>query len=53
MVRNDIKSLERVDIGLEGTESLWVELRNRRGKRTLMTVIYRAPNSCSDVNYKL
>ena len=36
LVRNEVKSIARSDIESEGIESLWVELRNRIGKNTLM-----------------
>jgi len=52
-VRNGVKSIARSDIGSEGIESLWVELRNRKGKKTLMGVTYRPPSSSQDVGQKI
>ena len=53
LVRNEVKSTARSDIGSEGIESLWVELRNRKDKRTLMGVMYRPPSSSQDVGQKI
>lgn len=52
VVRNEIQFLASNSIASEG-ESLWIELRNFKGKETLMGVIYRPPNSSLDVGYKL
>ena len=34
-------------------ESVWIEMRNCKGKKTLMGVIYRPPNSSLDIGCKL
>jgi len=33
LVRNEIKSMAVNDIGSDGVESVWVELRNHKGKK--------------------
>ncbi|XP_059846738.1 uncharacterized protein LOC132405715 [Hypanus sabinus] len=48
-----IQSLARGDLGTGEVESVWVELRNSKGKKTLMGVVYRPPNSSVDIGYKL
>ena len=53
LVRNEIQSLVRGDIGSGEVESVWIELRNSKGKKTLMGVVYRPPNSSMDIGYKL
>ena len=52
-MRDGIQSLAREDIGTDEVESLWIELRNCKGKKTLIGVIYRPPNSSPDVGCKL
>ena len=34
---------------MEDVESVWVELRNTKGQKTLVGVVYRPPNSSSEV----
>ncbi|PJG57359.1 hypothetical protein CUC53_18450, partial [Aeromonas cavernicola] len=53
LVRNEIQSFARGDIGSGEVESVWIELRNSKGKRTLMGVVYRSPNSSMDIGCKL
>ena len=53
LVRNDVKSIASSDTGSEGIESLWIELRNRKGKKTLMGVMYRPPSNSQDVGQKI
>ncbi|XP_059824367.1 hydroxyacid oxidase 2 isoform X1 [Hypanus sabinus] len=53
LVRNEIQSLARGDLGTGEVESVWIELRNSKGKKTLMGVVYRPPNSSVDIGYKL
>ena len=53
LVRNEVKSIAKSDIGSEGIESLWVELRNRKGKKTLMGVMYRLPSNSQGVGQKI
>ncbi|XP_059845547.1 uncharacterized protein LOC132404945 [Hypanus sabinus] len=53
LLRNDIQSLARGDIESGDAESVWIELRNSKGRKTLMGVIYRPPNSSLDVGCKL
>ncbi|XP_059827241.1 uncharacterized protein LOC132394851 [Hypanus sabinus] len=53
LVRNEIQSFARGDIGSGEVESVWIELRNSKGKRTLMGVVYRPPNSSMDIGCKL
>ena len=52
-MRNEVKLIAKSDIGSEGIEPLWVELRNRKGKKTLMGVTYRPPSSSQDVQQKI
>ncbi|XP_078410452.1 uncharacterized protein LOC144687812 [Cetorhinus maximus] len=53
LVRNEIKSIARNDVGSDDVESVWVELRNRKGKNTVMGVVYRPPYSSQDVGHKI
>ena len=53
LVRNYIQSLARVDIESGDVESVWIELRSSKGRKTLIGVIYRPPNSSLDVGCKL
>ena len=48
-MREEIIAIERKDISLEDVESIWVELRNSKGQKTLVGVVYRPPNSSSGV----
>ena len=53
LVRNEIQSLARGDLGSGEVESVWIELRNSKGKKTLMGIVYRPPNSSMDIGYNL
>ncbi|XP_059823488.1 uncharacterized protein LOC132392907 [Hypanus sabinus] len=53
LVRNEIQSFVRGDIGSGEVESVWIELRNSKGKKTLMGVVYRSPNSNMDIGCQL
>ncbi|XP_059819321.1 uncharacterized protein LOC132390792 [Hypanus sabinus] len=53
LVRNEIQSFARGDIGSGEVESVWIELRNSKDKRTQMGVVYRPPNSSMDIGCKL
>jgi len=54
LVREHITAVQRVD-NLEGScnESLWVELRNRKGVITMLGVYYRPPNSPREVEERI
>ena len=45
LVREEINAIERKDISVEDVESIWVELRNSKGQKTLVGAVYRPPNS--------
>ncbi|XP_055521745.1 uncharacterized protein LOC129715880 [Leucoraja erinacea] len=49
LIREGINAMERKDISLEDVESVWVELHNTKGQKTLVGVVYRPPNSSSEV----
>uniref|UniRef100_UPI00398E5466 uncharacterized protein isoform X1 n=1 Tax=Pristiophorus japonicus TaxID=55135 RepID=UPI00398E5466 len=49
LVKEEIKAIVRKDISLDDVESIWVELQNTKGQQTLEGVVYRPPNSSSDV----
>ena len=53
LIRNEIKSIALNDIGSDDVESVWVELRNHKGKKTIMGVMYRPPNSGQDQGHKM
>ena len=50
MIRENITAVLRADIskGL-ATESIWVELRNKKGEITLTGLYYRPPNSQREI----
>jgi len=54
LIRDNITAAERevVEDGLS-IESLWVEVRNRKGAVTLLGVFYRPPNSNRDVEEQI
>ena len=54
LIRDSVTAVEKVD-AMEGlsTESLWVEVRNRKWSLTLLGVFYRPPNSDRDVEERI
>ena len=53
LVRNEIQSLARGGIETGDVESVWLELRNCKGKKTLMGLIYWPLNSSLDIGRNL
>ena len=51
LIRDNIRVVVRDDIGSkeQNVESLWVEMRNSRGRKTLVGVVYRPPNNNVEV----
>uniref|UniRef100_UPI00398EB4CB uncharacterized protein isoform X1 n=1 Tax=Pristiophorus japonicus TaxID=55135 RepID=UPI00398EB4CB len=49
LVKEEINAIVRKDIGLDDVESVWVELRNAKGQKTLVGVVYRPSNSSSEI----
>ena len=49
LVREEINAIERKDISPQNVESIWVELHNTKGQKTLLRGVYRPPNSSSEV----
>jgi len=47
LIKDDFSVLLRDDIGSkeQNLESLWVEIRNSKQKKTLVCVVYRPPNN--------
>eukprot|EP00061_Rhincodon_typus_P016314 g44464.t1 len=39
--------------GSDGVESVWIELRNRRGNNTIVGIMYRPPNSSQELGRKI
>ena len=51
LIRQEITAIQQNDIGSkdQDSETVWVEIRNNKGKKTLVGVVYRPPNSCNSV----
>ena len=47
LFKDGIRAIVRDDIGAmeDKVESIWVEIRNSKAKRSLIGVVYRPPNS--------
>lgn len=55
LIREGITAIERKDIALkdQDSETAWVQIENNKGKKTLVGVIYRPPNSCDAVSQNI
>uniref|UniRef100_UPI00398F88A5 uncharacterized protein n=1 Tax=Pristiophorus japonicus TaxID=55135 RepID=UPI00398F88A5 len=47
LIKDDIRAVVRDDIGYneQNVESLWVEIKDSKGKKSLVGVVYRSPNN--------
>ena len=44
LIKDDVDTILRKDINIHDVESVWVEIRNNKGQKTLVGVVYRTPN---------
>ncbi|XP_059843783.1 uncharacterized protein LOC132403935 [Hypanus sabinus] len=51
LIKQGITAIKRNDIGSkdQDNETIWVEIRNSKGKKAVVGVVYRPPNSCNSV----